>query len=63
MEKARRSDLRHVVLAALMGSIAMPAVADGLFYVAGGVDKQARHFKELVKLWKSVPVCRRGPCR
>lgn len=51
MGKISRGALRPVALAALLGSIALPAVADELFYVAGGVGKQAEHFKDLVKPW------------
>ncbi len=52
MGKISRGALRPVALAALLGSIALPAVADELFYVAGGVGKQAEHFKDLVKPWE-----------
>lgn len=44
--------LRPVALAALMGCVAIPAVADELFYVAGGVGKQAENFKTLVQPWE-----------
>ncbi|MFO1140481.1 MAG: ABC transporter substrate-binding protein [Paracoccus sp. (in: a-proteobacteria)] len=44
--------LRPLAIAALMGCVALPVLADELFYVAGGVGKQAENFKEIVKPWE-----------
>ncbi len=44
--------LRPLAIAALMGCVALPVLADELFYVAGGVGKQAENFNEIVKPWE-----------
>ena len=44
--------LRPLAIAALMGCVALPVLADELFYVSGGVGKQAENFKEIVKPWE-----------
>lgn len=54
----RGAALRPVAIAALMGCVALPVMADELFYVAGGVGKQAENFKQIVKPWKSGPAIR-----
>ena len=48
----RGAALRPAALAALMGCVALPAMADELFYVAGGVGKELETLKELVKPWE-----------
>ncbi len=49
---SRGAALRRIAIATLMGCVALPAMADELFYVAGGVGKQAENFKEIVKPWE-----------
>lgn len=49
---SRGAALRRVAMVTLMGCVALPAMADELFYVAGGVGKQAENFKEIVKPWE-----------
>ena len=44
--------LRPVAMAALMGCVALPAMADELFYVSGGVGKEAEVFKQVVAPWE-----------
>ena len=48
----RGAALRPAALAALMGCVALPAMADELFYVAGGVGKELETLKEIVKPWE-----------
>lgn len=49
---SRGAALRRVAMTVLMGCTALPAIADELFYVAGGVGRQAENFKEIVKPWE-----------
>ena len=52
MKFSRGAALRPVAIAALMGCVALPAMADELFYVMGGVGNQAENFKTIVKPWE-----------
>lgn len=47
-----RGALRPAAIAALMGCVALPAVADELFYVSGGVGKEAEIFRQIVAPWE-----------
>ncbi len=52
MTNFTRGALRPAAIAALMGCAALPVAAEELFYVSGGVGKEAEVFRQIVAPWE-----------
>lgn len=52
MTNFTRGALRPAAIAALMGCTALPVAAEELFYVSGGVGKEAEVFRQIVAPWE-----------